>query len=276
MKESLILEIVQAWKKLSKAEKIKILQDFESLNAKLQNREERELILTKFDNKNKSAFYKFDEPSYLFISEAPRESMSALSDVYHEGFHALVDDFFNDKADLTTLSPIDKDRFFEERKYLKLIFHRAKQEGLCTLFSLKYYEEQLVRKETCLYFIYNLLQTCENMKDLQMLFTVYHDKVLGDYYMYGKCVKQVECNASMTYEGILRLAYNLDSIFHGEHIYDISTTKKLYDKKDEALLRHFEKNFKLFAERQETNDSKLAKMLANTMIENAAEYTRVR
>ena len=62
MKQSLILEICQAWCKLSRKEKIKLLQQFEECNAAFQKREVREVVENSSLEKGTAAVYSYDAP----------------------------------------------------------------------------------------------------------------------------------------------------------------------------------------------------------------------
>lgn len=278
MKQSLILEICQAWCKLSRKEKIKLLQQFEECNAAFQKREVREVVENSSLEKGTAAVYSYDAPSYIFLSTLrdDNNAIDVLSDVYHEGFHAYVDDFFHDKSDLSLFSNVDAERMFKERELQHLLYNRAMQEGLLTLFSLKYYEEKLVRIETCLYFLYNLLQSCENLHDVNCILQLYHDRIMGAFYNYDRYAHMVDKTSKIQYDQLMALVQTVDIMFFKDHLQSISTTKEIHDVVHPQLLRHFEKNFKVFTRLQGEMRSLSRQQLTREFVKNIIEYTKAK
>ena len=275
MKDTLFLEILKYWDRFDKQEKLKHLQLFESLNAKFENRSEREIVLCKTGHAGSQEVggrYSFDAPSIIQLDSnfSRKDAIDNMSIVFEEGFHSLVDDFFNRHTDLKALTPIDEKKLKEEYSLKHIIYNRAAHEGLLTLFSLKYYEEHIVKEETCLYLIYNLLQTCESLEDCKILFGIYYYKILGKLYNVNNFTKQLEMQASpKTYEYILQLVKNVDAILFKQHVLDNRTTNKIISGFDPQILNHFDKNYKLFVlSQQNAKNDHMVKDLVSKMIEN--------
>lgn len=271
MKQTIFTDILTRWKGLSQKEKLALLQKFEEVNAKFEKREEREVIIDKKLPSSIRAEYRFKEPTFLFLNSdfhqySPAEGMDS---VFHEGFHALVDDFFHDKANLRTFTPIDKDRFMLEYALRDIIYERLKHEGALALFAYKYYEESLVRFETCLYFIYNLLRTCENLNDCTNMFIVYADEILGMYYNYQKTAHEVEKVSKYPYDTMVAIALKIDQFQFANKINPIETSKTITSPISPKVLAHFEENFKIFVQIQQLSNNKhLVAVLSQKLIEN--------
>ncbi len=243
MKKSLFYNIIQEWNGLSLKEKLTYLQKFEELNADFEGRKAREIILKQIERVDADAEYRFNEPSLITINNRINENpFKMLESVFHEGFHALCDDYFNNKTDLRTFSYVDIERLLDERRKIDLIYNRAVYERALTLFSLAYYEEKLVRKETCLYFIYNLLQCYENMADCQKLLDIYHENI-GSYYSYETFKNHIDMqHGTNFYEKIRNLVDVIDIKIFSDRLREVNTDKNVVQyPQSSTVLRNFER-----------------------------------
>lgn len=243
MKKSLFYNIIQEWNGLSLKEKLTYLQKFEELNADFEGRKAREIILKQIERVDADAEYRFNEPSLITINNRINENpFKMLESVFHEGFHALCDDYFNNKTDLRTFSYVDIERLLDERRKIDLIYNRAAYERALTLFSLAYYEEKLVRKETCLYFIYNLLQCYENMADCQKLLDIYHENI-GSYYSYETFKNHIDMqHGTNFYEKIRNLVDVIDIKIFSDRLREVNTDKNVVQyPQSSTVLRNFER-----------------------------------
>lgn len=275
MKDTLFLEILKYWNKLNEKEKIKYLQAFESLNAKFENRTEREIVLVDAGNVDGNSIegeYSFKTPSIIKLDSkfSKTSAINNMSTIFHEGFHALVDDFFNRNTDLKALAQVDNEKLKDEYALKHIIYNRAKHEGVLTLFSLKYYEEKLVREETCLYLIYNLMQTCESLEDCQMLFGIYYYNIMGQLYNAKNFEQQLDAKYSpRTYDNILRLVKTFDVNLFKEHVLDSDTKNKIVSAINPNLLKHLDENYNLFIQSQQNASNQIvANRLISRMIDN--------
>lgn len=275
MKETLFFKILQRWNISGKKEKLRDLQAFESINAKFENRKEREIVLSDlaatgaFDT---AALYCKDTPDYIILNDnfSSRSATSTMGAIFHEGFHADVDDYFNRNGDLKALSPIDDGRLKEEYSLKDIIYNRATFEGLVPLFATQYYEEKLVKQETCLYLLYNLLKSCETEKDVKALFETYYYEIMGEFFNYNTLC---ETNRNFSDEAYQQLLYlpskNIDVKIFEQHLLDTTTSGTIYSGVDPNVLKHFNKNYTLFLQSQKNarNPQRLheivRKMMAN-------------
>ena len=245
MKKNLFYNIIQEWNGLSLKEKLANLQKFEELNADFEGRKAREIVLKQIQRLDADAEYRFNEPNLIIINNNRinnKNPFKMLENVFHEGFHALCDDYFNNKTDLKAFSQVDKERLIDERRKVDLIYNRAYHERALTLFSLAYYEEKLVRKETCLYFIYNLLQCYENMADCQKLIEIYHENI-GSYYSYETFKNHIDMQyETHSYEEIRRLVDVMDIKIYSDRLREVNTDKNVVQyPQSSTVLRNFER-----------------------------------
>ena len=268
MKKNLFYKIVEQWNELSLKEKIELLQKFEQSNAILQGRKAREIVTTDEFGPEISAAYSFDEPSIIKLGQIQAGAISAMDIIFHEGFHALCDDYFNNKADLKTFSHINKNRLHNEKSKINLIQSRANYEGVFTLFCLSYYEEELVRKETCLYQIYNLLSCCESKKDCEEIFNIFCNDLLFEYLQYTEFVKRInKAVGENYYKEMLTRVNTLDAKAFSHKLININTSKNiLLYPQSEVITKTFEEGlflFNGFQNKKINENDYTAKQLAN-------------
>lgn len=282
MKNTVFFEVLSKWQRLSEKEKVKLLQRFEEENAKFAQRQAREIIL---DSKGKVVgngaygVYCRTEPSYLFLSPQALKgsAVGAMDTTTHEGFHAWIDDYFVKNTDLRTFSHVDKNKLHFDREYMNLLYNRASFEGLLALFSLMYYEEEVVGFETCLYLIYNLLNTCENMSDCELLLQIYYYDILGVRFSRDQYAKAIQSQSKLSFDQIRNIVLAIDERSFADHKIPITTTAKLGRWNKPNVLRNFDDNFKLFVESQVNvrDDARVRKCVQQMLLNNARDIENI-
>ena len=212
------------WDRFSKTEKVKHLQMYEELNAKIHSRDEREVNIVKSQPThipNVIAGGHFDRkcPTAINICSVTLNEMDAISalDVtYHEGYHAFFNDFMKDKIDLKTMGKYGnsqdfKDKYKENVLTILSLFHSIpeKRDAILNHFNDFYFEEQVVYKESLIYAIYNLLKMSDRT-NMQIVL----DKYLYILFQYSEHEKRMK-KIPFTKDDVKRaeetkiLAYNL-------------------------------------------------------------------
>lgn len=274
MKDTLFIKIIKRWESLTTQEKLKNLQEFENQNAQFEDRSKRKIVLTELEKSNKfeaAAEYCIDTPDLILLNSnfANFSAVSNMANVFHEGFHAYVDDYFNRDNDLSTLSKVDENKLKEEYSLKGIIYNRATHSRLIPLFAVQYYEEKLVRDETCLYLIYNLLKSCESENDFRQMFKIYYYDILGLLFNYQTFCQSNNLTEEAYQKSLYQPAKNLDAIFFREHILDPNSAGKISSGVNPALLKHLEKNYNLFKQSQlNARNPQLTNMFVNAMLSN--------
>ena len=125
MNDTLLVEIYFKWKKATLSEKLKLLQMWESYNAKKQKRQEREIVKEKrpefIDECAAAAFESFD-PTKIKLYDTDLNVLRMLRAINHEGFHALQNDYLFNKSDLIVSGSADKDKFYKNADFWITIY----------------------------------------------------------------------------------------------------------------------------------------------------------
>ena len=221
---SIFEETLFYWDRFSKTEKVKHLQMYEELNAKIHSRDERDVNIVKSQPThipNVIAGGHFDRkcPTTINICSVTLNEMDAISalDVtYHEGYHAFFNDFMKDKIDLKTMGKYGnsqdfKDKYKENVLTILSLFHSIpeKRDAILNHFNDFYFEEQVVYKESLIYAIYNLLKMSDRT-NMQIVL----DKYLYVLFQYSEHEKRMK-KIPFTKDDVKRaeetkiLAYNL-------------------------------------------------------------------
>lgn len=214
MKDNLFSQALNYWTEMSSQERKDTLQKFETMNAKLQDRKAREIMLSA--SKKYSGYFDGKSPNNIFINEKyvnipskdPNCYGSAFKNIltiYHEGFHASFYDYKKGLKDLKILSQLDKKQIFDNI-VADIIFDYSRLDSCLddeNIPILCYYrhEEQLARKESVLFMLYNLLNICEDSHDCVRLFKIY--KTIFDYcHDYQSLLKNLNPEAIKLYDDI--------------------------------------------------------------------------
>ncbi|MBQ8430819.1 MAG: hypothetical protein IJX26_02600, partial [Clostridia bacterium] len=184
MKDTLFSETIRYWSIMSKEEKKQRLQLLENVNSKIQGRKTRGLEFSCLDG-NTGGMFDPQKPDYLFINENTVNNLPSyigMDIVYHEGKHSLIYDYLNGnrsfshhnsngKINLSVLGNASKESLVSHD--IILDFDLSKEIICEEYLSVISSEENLVREETELYLLSNLLDICENEKDCNELFKLY-------------------------------------------------------------------------------------------------------
>ena len=197
MVKNAFTDILFNWKTFSKTQKIKRLQDLENMVSRFQGRKPR-TVTTEVDEEILEIIGKGREPEAcynrnggkIYIFDLDIESIDAIKNIIHEGFHAYVDDFVNGKVGvLKTYSKVDKERFKIEEENLDVIRdrflegdekHPSEKGGFMPLFDSLYIEEQLNYQENSMYMAKYILNSIESVQDAikmqqAMIFSLAYD-----------------------------------------------------------------------------------------------------
>ena len=222
---SVFEETLLYWDRFSKTEKVKHLQMYEELNAKIHSRDEREVNIVKSQPThipNVIAGGHFDRkcPTRINICSVTvneMDAISALDVTYHEGYHAFFNDFMNDKINLKTMGEHGNTQEFKERYKENVLtilslFHSIpeKRDAILNHFNDFYFEEQVVYQESLIYAIYNLLKMANIETNIQFVLDKYL-YVLLQYSEHKKRMKKIPfAKADIEKaENAKLLAYNL-------------------------------------------------------------------
>ena len=241
MKNTTLWKIVKYWNELSYQEKLDLLQKFEVENSEIQKRAPRELVVNKELEANVGGLFSYNTPDVIFPPHPTLfDGIDMANSTAHEGYHAYIYDHLNDKCDLNLYSDINIEEFYKEKGY-DLRLHSLCQacEDGDLLFSLYGQEECLVRKETALHLIYNLIKSCENKSDIIKM-AEFHTRILDDETRPEK--EKLHLNKLIKFCALKSIC---EEVFKNSlHLYN--TTKKVNKNSCPALVKHFDENLKIF------------------------------
>lgn len=222
--KSIFEETLLYWHQFSKSEKIKHLQMYEIVNAKLHSREEREINIVKaqethIPNLIIGGHFDRECPTTINISSVTlneKDAIASLDVTYHEGYHAFFNDFMKDKVHLKTMGEYGNTQNFKAQYKDNLLtilslFHTLpeKRDAISNHFNDFYFEEQVVYKESLIYAIYNLLKMADRT-NIQIVLDKYL-YVLFQYSEHEKRMKKIPFTKAdvKRAEETKILAYNL-------------------------------------------------------------------
>ena len=152
------------WEQLSDAERIQILQQFDTNISKVQNRDPRKII---YDPREGTVFgeYLYDYPDRLFMYKIDNP-VGALVGIIHEGTHALVDDAVLGKKDHINLScavnPDDLIQILSAKDIIYSYFNDPTNGDSIKQFNLCYFEEQIAYYESYIHLIEGIMEISGN------------------------------------------------------------------------------------------------------------------
>ena len=241
MKKNTLLDIIEYWYDLSEQEKVDLLQRFEEENSKFQNRKARELVVDK-EMKKISGAFKYSQPNQIFIQPTSHHNGTYFANtIIHEGYHAYVFDHMRDLCDLTFYGKINKRSFYLEEEHLRGI------QELCSKIKdgkkLNYFyntEEQIVRKETALHMIYNLLKNCESKKDIIKIIPYYTEIMETEGLIE---IEKEKFNEQQTYNLLKSVCYATQ--FRKT---DLNISREIHDNTMPEFVRRFESSLQSYIE----------------------------
>jgi hypothetical protein len=241
MKNNLFVKILNEWENCDELERFKLLQEFENENAERQNRNARTLMIDVSakpysENNEAAAYYCLQYPEYIFIcSPAKTTAFISMLDLTHEGLHAYIDDYLNDKTNLITLSKIDIENITKENEYLKIINKYLEKINSLKVYETMSFEEIFVYNETALIMLSHIFNSCESIMDTSKLFKYVQDtlKILINQNNEIENLKAQGLDYQLFYEHVINYDKNMTEKFKKE----IKTTKIVEDEKDILLVK---------------------------------------
>lgn len=217
MKKNLLTDILFNWNNFKFSQKVQKLQLFENQISKFQGRKPRKIQtedkLGLFNdinkNRNASNFYCRNDIKNIYMLNLERlTAMEALEFLFHEGFHAYVDDFINGRVKTLRLySELDKERFNIEEENILSISAKFKEKNMISLFDRFFIEEKTNYLEDSIYISKLLLDSIENFDDANTLFS-YFILAMGIYIDNIEMGKSLETKYNTTYEDVVIEALN--------------------------------------------------------------------
>ena len=238
-------QLVNHWSEFDKQKKLDLLSRLEFENANFQNRMPRILVETENIEDFALACYSPLNPERISIKPLTNQSVITLIEaVLHEGFHAMVDDYFNNKADLKCFSKIDKSKLHHEKAYSHLIHYRAQLQDAKWQFALSFYEEVLAREESMLQLVNLFLNSFETEYDYYM----HHKEVLFPFVCIVARDRAIEAEDARgkNYDIIKHHAMIFDAYRFPTFVVKVDTKKKIKDEINPRLNQFFKDNLELF------------------------------
>ena len=244
MKSNLVVDTILKWGSLSEVQRLSALQEIENFNAKLQRREARRVVICPSLPNDTEALYVYAQPSFIFIRKIRGASASLITSVFHEGYHAMFDDYFHNKSDIVALAPIDRRRLMHEKALQDIIYQISTELKQPTLPDLCYYEEELAHREESLFLLYSILSACENEQDCEKLFESYQQSYIR-YIAYLEAVGKVQ--RQMRYDQLISYAEEYNKQTNGERLRNTTTRRAIISVSDgKKLGEFFDRNVQLF------------------------------
>lgn len=193
MERSIFFEIIKNWFLFTERDKKELLQEFEKQNSKLQSRPERNIVFYEPTENFETClgFYNITDRSCINvfpanISKCP-ESLQALvmlDTIFHEGTHAMVDDALEPNGRFKTstkfnLGNMEKFKLVSETILYTNLKKILTNDQISLLMSYCP-EESLVRRETIMFLVYNIIKETKNDLDLQDKF-FHYSSLICDY-----------------------------------------------------------------------------------------------
>lgn len=217
------------WRNYSTEKRLLCLQEFENNCARFEKRSVRKIVLNKESTTTHgqdNAHYFFDNPSVITLRSVSDDFFTCIDSVFHEGFHAATDDFFNDKSNLLLLFSVDKERLINEYKLRDIIYNHCLHNNKEILFNIAYYEERIVRQQTYYFLLMQAMNVCKDKDEFKDYFIkYYHEKIVGQWFSYKTRVADQEKDCR--YEEILDIVMKEDSTVFPDKIRNFSSTKEL-------------------------------------------------
>ncbi len=244
MKENVFTKILLTWDGLKEKERLKLLQEYENEISKRQGRDARTIGI---DRKSKDAYFAPETPWMIWLPSLKKEpAVFAMLDIEHEGFHAAVRDFIEDKCDIKTISEIDQKRFHEEIGNNDTIYDCALEMNQQYMYDMAHYEEVLAYKESSVQIAHNLFCACETKEDARKVYADCLNAITINIFEHLD-IKDLEENG-MNYDEILERArkiYRTDSNDGCEFAFE----KEIYDNLCSSFLAIYDKIFNHFLEK---------------------------
>lgn len=258
MRQTIVTTILEDFKKMDRDTQRRYLQFFEKYCASHFNRPERDVVYeSELDNNCKeNGFYDTLAPHRIniFYNNNP---LGILMTVFHEGYHALIDDFFNERTNkLRAMSQIDRTRFYFEYIHTLEIAQRTMgqyRDEIC----LSKYEEILTRKETALNILTALMVASETDEDINQNLR-YYQKILHSAFLTNKHITAIDTLLQNNFDNILsQLMTEYNDQLCNLKSYINTQSYKINDKENLKLENMYEKGIQLYTQAIEKQNNGL-------------------
>lgn len=272
MNDTLLVEIYFKWKKATLSEKLKLLQMWESYNAKEQKRQEREIVKEKrpefIDECAAAAFESFD-PTKIKLYDTDLNVLRMLRAINHEGFHALQNDYLFNKSDLIVSGSADKDKFLQERRFLNYYLHYIPNESFSTIFSLNSEMEKMVYKEGNYKFLKEIMAAIDISRP-----SMFEDLINDYFYIFAdqfEKAKMIE-KASKSYKSLEQVNKEIEylSLINPNGLIKVDPSKKIIENQDKEIVDFFNKNYNSFIQNTFINSEDVNLRLIDNLIKEKA------
>lgn len=265
MKNNALVDILINWENMPKSKKKSRIQDLESLVANRQGRKPRiiEYSLEKIKGKgidssllnakdNGAACYIREFPTKIFVLNFNEDGPTMAKYVVHEGFHAYMHDYINGKVNLSTITPIDKERLFLEEQHAEDIIKEVANNGLFLVFNTNFIEEKINFQETTLIMLEILFDSIENAYDANILLP-YVLNIINQVHEMDILREMYDKQYGVKYDDVVSSAI----INNNEPQTNMQKVKKVIDNRNPGLLEFFNKCKKLLIRITELESSNM-------------------
>lgn len=244
MRKTAFTDILLNWDKLSNAQKVMRVQEFENMISRLQGRKPRQIktkvsesILSKISkDRMPAAYYDRQDPKNLYIVKLDDDGIEILRNVVHEGFHSYIDDFINGRVYALKLnSKLNSEMFYIQEENLPAISETFYKKNMMPLFDSFYVEERLNYIEDSIYISKYIIDSIENIYDAMQM-TKHFILSLGVYVDNENRGHNLEKQFNTSYDNVVVEALNNENIT--EKV-TVNKTGKIKDNIDPEYLAFF-------------------------------------
>lgn len=274
-------DALSVWGGLNNKDKLKVLQDAENYAATLQNRKKRIVVYDavapsnilknqKVEGSN-FAYYKSIAKDNIFITDLDVPLTVAVYSIFHEGIHAMVDDYFHGVSNINTFMAINKLSLKEhlEYKYIQdFVFQNTPVEPL---YRFCCYEEQMAYKESALMMLRLLAESSFTANLEKKLIEEYLNYICVEECTREKFIKKYSYENKMDYE---QEFYRMKQAYRSERI-DFSTTKKINDKRSLKLIEAYNNIHNNFKEVYKDENNPLIQYHFFEIVRTFNEYAKI-
>ena len=249
MKDNLFIKILKEWENYDEIERFNLLQQFEIENARVQNRDARILMIDQesYEIDGLYAHYDIDKPQYIFICDLNDFlPIEYLINITHEGIHAMIDDFFNNKIDIVAFSKVDKNKLFEEYQFCEMVYNVLSYMDMEKVYDIMSYEETFVYDETAMFMLYHIFNSCESIMDCREMFVHVQDVL---QLLINKNANAESFKAQgLDYQKLFEEVIKYDTVLSEKNKKEIKTTKEVKDQQDVLLGKILSKLYNAYSD----------------------------
>lgn len=268
-------EAMTAWNSMNVKQKLEVFQQTENYAAKLQERRARKIINNStFGNKAIDgivvANYSPQFPNYINVVNVNIPFMMAINAIFHEGVHALTDDYIRNLSNIKVLMPIDRKKLNNHIKTRELFYNYFSRTPIMPLYQIKCYEEQMAEKESAM-MLFKIL--CESSLDIGKIASS-----LDEYFNYILFRLHELDKISRMYQARYKIDYNYEEYrlmnAYSNELNPVSTQKTILDKQDKELIDCFDSVFTLAKKLMNSKDGEESQIVCE-ILNHCNDYTGV-